>query len=69
MTNTDLLKKKMKDNSLTIKMLAKQIGLSITGLFNKIHGKREFTVSEMLAICDSLSLTYDEREKIFFATL
>ena len=51
----------------TIEKLAHEINLSTTGLFNKIHNKREFRVSEMLNVSKCLHLTTDERELIFFA--
>ena len=67
MTNTKLLQGKMKAQSYTVETLANALGMSKTGLFNKIHNIREFSVSEMLAVCDKLLLSFAEREQIFFA--
>lgn len=67
MTNTAFLQSKMKLNGVTISSLAKAIGLSATGLHNKIHNKREFVASEIFAISKHLSLSLVEKEKIFFA--
>ena len=67
MTNTILLKSKMLEKGFTIERLASIIGLSSTGLFNKIHNIREFRVSEMLNVSKLLSLTIEERDRIFFA--
>lgn len=67
MVNTDKLKGKMRENRYTIKTLAKAINLSNTGLFNKIHGKKEFLCSELQSIKKVLNLTEDDFESIFFA--
>lgn len=67
MTATLKLQAKMKENGFTIKTLASLIGVSTTGLFNKIHNKREFVVSEVEAIGKALCLTLEEKEAIFFA--
>lgn len=68
MTNTNVLQGKMREKKISLELLAVNVGLSITGLFNKIHNKREFTVSEMLAVSECLALSSSERELIFFAT-
>ena len=69
MTDTDKLQGKMREKKLTLNALASKVGLSPTGLFNKIHNDREFTVSEMLAVSDCLALSSTEREQIFFASV
>ena len=67
MVNTKLLQEKMKNNGFTIKELAKKIGLSKTGLFNKIHNKCEFKGSEINSIALALRLTKANINQIFFA--
>ena len=67
MTNTKKLQGKMREKAYTIKTLSACIGLTATGLFNKIHNKREFLVSEVRTISKVLSLTSDEMNEIFFA--
>lgn len=52
----------------TIKELAKAVNLSDTGFWNKLTGKRDFTVPEVTSICDFLRLDPYERECIFFAS-
>ena len=69
MTDTQKLQGKMKENGFTIKSLALKIGLSDTGLFNKIHNKKEFLVSEVQAIGRILCLEDDEMQNIFFANV
>jgi hypothetical protein len=68
MTNTVKLQGKMRENGFTIKKLAKNIGLSPTGLFNKIHNKQEFVVSEIQSIGLQLALTNIDIQDIFFAS-
>jgi cyanate lyase len=68
MTSTKKLQGKMKENGFTIDTLSEVIGLSKTGLFNKIHGKKEFLVSEVQSITKALSLNDSEIQDIFFAS-
>ncbi len=67
MTDTKKLQGKMREKGLTIKSLATMIGISDTGLFNKIHNRKEFLVSEVLAIARILCLSDEDVQKIFFA--
>lgn len=67
MVNTAKMQGVMREKGHTIKSLATVIGLSRTGLFNKIHNVREFSLSELEAICDELCLTVEEVVAIFFA--
>ena len=67
MTNTKKLQGKMREKSYTLKTLSACVGLTDTGLFNKIHNKREFLASEVHTISRVLSLTADEVNEIFFA--
>lgn len=67
MTDTMRLQGKMREKRFTIKSLAQSIGLSPTALFNKIHNKREFLVSEVQAIGYALNLDEAEIQIIFFA--
>lgn len=66
MINTLKLQAKMKEKAFTIKTLSKAVGLSVTGLFNKIHNKREFTVTELQKIVKALELNSAEMQNIFF---
>ena len=66
MTKTDKLQGKMREAGMTIEKLATAVGLSRTGLFNKIHGKREFLVSEVAKICKILDIGDTEMQVIFF---
>lgn len=67
MTNTEKLQGKMREKGFTLKTLSSMVGLSPTGLFNKIHNRKEFFVSEVQIIGEALALNYDEVQDIFFA--
>lgn len=45
--------------------LAKKLGISEQGLYNKLNGISEFKASEIRALSDELSLSSQEREEIF----
>lgn len=66
MVNTNKLQGIMRERKQTIASLSNAINLSKTGLFNKIHGKREFVCSEMLEIKKILNLTEKDFMQIFF---
>ena len=57
----------MREKRLTIKDLAKIIGISPTSLFNKIHNHREFLASEVQMVGNALELNDFELRTIFFA--
>lgn len=59
-----LLKAVMVQNGFSQKMLAQRIGMSPNSLNRKINGKREFTLSEAIAI--STVLKVQNPEAIFF---
>lgn len=69
MTKTNLLQGKMREKGYTIYSLAKALDLSRTGLFNKIHNKVQFLVSEVQAIAELLTLSNVEVLDIFFANI
>ena len=68
MTDTALLKAKIKGSGLKIAYIAEQMGLSRYGLYLKINGENEFTVGEVQCLCNLLRIdSLEEREDIFFA--
>lgn len=67
MTNSILLNYKIKVCGFRHGFLAKKLGLSRTGLYNKINNKSEFLASEIQILSDILKLSPDERQEIFFA--
>lgn len=66
MTNTPKLQGKMREKGFSLATLADAIGLSSTGLFNKVHNHKEFLISEVQAITSELNLSDEEVQEIFF---
>ena len=56
MTNTNKLKGLIKEMGLTQHSVAKAINLSRVTFNYKLNNKREFTVSEILKLCNVLSI-------------
>ena len=66
--NTDLLKSILVKNGDTQAKLAEFLGISLSVLNAKIHGKRSsFRQNEIMAIKRRYSLSADEIDEIFFA--
>ncbi|MBR2474806.1 MAG: DUF739 family protein [Clostridia bacterium] len=66
MTRTDLLQGKMREKGVTIESLAIAVGISRTSMFNKIHNKVEFLISEVQKIAIVLGLSDEDVQLIFF---
>lgn len=66
MTDTKLLREKMVVSGFRFDYIQEYLGLSRQGFLNKINNVTEFTISEMLALCDILNISNRDRENIFF---
>lgn len=68
MTNSEILKRKIKDKGLKLKFLSEKMGIAYYSLALKISNKQEFKASEIQSLCELLDISdLKEREKIFFA--
>lgn len=68
MTDTKLLKERIARSGLKMSFIAERMGLSRTGLYNKINNRRPFNQYEIEAMCQVLQIvSLDEKEAIFFA--
>lgn len=67
MTNFALLRSKINESGMTMVAIAEKSGILRETLYNRLKGVGDFTASEMLAISDTLRLTNQERDAIFFA--
>lgn len=68
MTNTVLLKEKIKSSGLKLSFIAEQMGLSRCGLYKKINNLSPFNQYEIEKLCCLLKITSTcEKEAIFFA--
>lgn len=69
MTNSDLLRKAIRDAGLKISAVMDGLGIkSYTTMRDKINNVKNFTVREIEILCVLLHLTKEQRERIFFAT-
>ena len=68
MTNTELLEKRIADSGLKKNFIAEKMGISRTGLLNKLTGKTEFVASEIKFLCDLLGITPEDMKLIFFSS-
>lgn len=66
MTDSELLKNKIKESGVKMYHIADVLNISRYGLLKKINNESEFKVSEALTMAKLLQLTTEEREKIFF---
>lgn len=67
MTNSEMLKKIMREHGYSVKTLAKKIGISHEALYQKIANEHAFKASEIMSISDVLGMTAADRDNIFFA--
>lgn len=68
MTNTALLNEIINRSGYKRSFIAKNIGLSAYGLARKINNEREFTASEINALCEFLHIgSLELRDRVFFA--
>lgn len=68
MTDTKLLEEKLRLTGLTKNQIAKQLGLSRSGLYLKTVGKRSFNQTELSKLADLLKIkSMKEFNDIFFA--
>ena len=68
MTNTELLRDKIKDSGLKISYIAEKLGLSPAHFRRKMNNLFSFDQCEIGVLCDLLHITsLKEKEAIFFA--
>ncbi len=67
MTDTKLLKAKIKDKGMKQGYIAERLGLTSYGFANKLNNKTEFKSTEIKTLCELLGITsLREKETIFF---
>ena len=66
MTDTMMLKEKIRENGYTITDIASLLGLSYMGFHKKLSNSTEFKASEIATLRKSLKLTAKEANQIFF---
>ena len=63
-TNTNLLKSEITKSGLTLAEFASLLGISATSFSYKLHNKRNFTVNEIIRICELLNI--QDKDAYFF---
>lgn len=70
MTDTQLLRKRIKKSGFKMQYIAEKLGISRFTLLQKIENKSDFRVSEVEALCNLLGIdSLEEKNCIFFAQL
>ena len=67
MTDSAMLKFKIKKSGLKMTFIADKLGISLNTLSRKTNRKAEFTAREIMNISAMLNLTTEERDQIFFS--
>lgn len=67
MTDSKRLQEAIDNSGYTIKFIAGKLGISPQGFHKKRRGDSEFTIDEMLILCDLLKITKPAREEIFLS--
>lgn len=67
MTDTEMLRERLKDSGYKMYFIAEHLGLSYQGFLNKVDGKTEFVAPEIKKLCELLNIGLEDKEKIFFA--
>lgn len=68
MTNTELLKEKLRESGYKLLHVAAACGITYAGFLKKLNNETEFKASEIVALKKALRLTNAERDAIFFAS-
>jgi len=70
MTNTELLKEKVRGSGIRNTFIADKLGISLTGWYRKMNGESPFTAEQIQILCGLLHITsLREKEDIFFANV
>ena len=64
MVNSRRLKSVMVGAGYTQTKMAEELGMSLNSLCSKINNRSEFTIDEVIKICQILSIT-DDKEKVY----
>lgn len=67
LTNSKLLREKIKQSGYRISFIADKMGITYQAFLNKINNESEFKAREIQVLYDILKLSADERDAIFFA--
>lgn len=66
MTDTQMLRDKIKSEGVSITFLAKKTGITRECFYQRLRNETDFRASEIVAIAQALHMTREQREAIFF---
>lgn len=67
MTNTELLRRKIKESGYKVGFLAEKMGITYHSLLNKINNRSDFRARELAMLAGLLQLPREEWFAVFFA--
>lgn len=67
MVDTKALKERIDESGMTIVAISSKSGMLRETLYNRLKGKSDFRLSEVMALTNILHMSKEERDKIFFA--
>lgn len=67
MTNTDMLKEKIRSSGLRLGYIIDKLGIAYPTFKRKLNNESEFTASEIVILSQLLSLSDNETKLIFLA--
>lgn len=65
MPNTELLRAKMRESGMTVISISEKSGVDRATIYNRLNGRGEWLISEVVGISNALKLTNAERDEIF----
>jgi predicted transcriptional regulator len=67
MANLEALKQKIRESGMMVSAVAEKSGITRATLYQRLNGNADFRVSEALNIADTLHLSKEEADSIFFS--
>lgn len=69
MTDSILLREKIKDSGLVLSKICKVLGMTYATFRGRVNNASDFTAPEISALVGLLHLSRDEADRIFFANV
>lgn len=67
LTDKEKLSEAIEDSGMTIKAIAKKLGIARESFYKKLNNETEFKASEISVLQKILDLSNEKRDEIFFA--
>ena len=69
MLDVEALRGKIKESGMTITAISRKMQISRATFYNKLNGKSEFRVLEVMRLGHILNLSSEEKKRIFFSRI